>query len=62
MKHCREIKSQEWDNLTISLELHVLDHALGEMSLVETFLYQPVGIRAMNILSTALVLRRIPDC
>ena len=33
--------------------MHVLDHVPREMSLVETFLYQPVGLRAMNILDTA---------
>lgn len=46
----------------MSLEAHISDCMLGELSLVEALLYQPMGIWAMNILCGTLVLRRIPCC
>lgn len=41
---------------------HVFYCALGEMSLVEALLCQPLGILALNILGGTLILRRILRC
>lgn len=53
--------TKERSILIISMEDHALDGILG-MWLAKIFLYQPVGIWAMNILGGTLDLRRISCC